>query len=70
MKNILTVLLASATLASAATTVTLEGVHNCCKSCTNGIVKAAAGLKDVEVTADGETVTITAKSKASAKKAV
>jgi copper chaperone CopZ len=70
MKNILTVLFASATLASAATTVTLEGVHNCCKSCTNGIVKAAAGLKDVEVTADGETITITAKSKANAKKAV
>lgn len=70
MKKILTVLFASAALASAATTVTLEGVHNCCKSCTNGIVKAAADLKDVEVTADGETVTITAKSKASAKKAV
>jgi copper chaperone CopZ len=70
MNHILAVLFASVTLASAATTVTLEGVHNCCKSCTNGIVKAVAGLKDVEVTADGETVTITAKSKANAKKAV
>lgn len=72
MKKLLTLttLLASAALASAATTVTLEGVHNCCKGCTNGIVKAAEGLKDVEVTAEGKTVTITAKSKANAKKAV
>ena len=70
MKLILTALLASATLATAATTVTLEGVHNCCKGCTNGIVKAAEGIKDVEVTAEGKTVTITAKSKANAKKAV
>lgn len=67
-------LLLSLTLTSlsthAATTVTLEGVHNCCKSCTNGITKAAAGIKDVEVTADGSTVTITAKTKANAKKAL
>jgi len=54
----------------AETTVTMNGVHNCCKSCTNGIVKAAASLKDVTVTAEGKTVTIVAKSKANAKKAV
>jgi copper chaperone CopZ len=45
-------------------------VHNCCKGCTNGIVKAAADLKDVTVTAEGKTVTIVAKSKVNAKKAV
>lgn len=56
--------------AQAATTITLEGVHNCCKSCTNGITKAAASIKDVEVTAEGSTVTITAKTKMNAKKAV
>lgn len=57
-------------LAKAETTVTLEGVHNCCKSCTNGIVKAGSSVKDVTVTAEGETVTIVSKSKANAKKAV
>ena len=69
-----TLLLASlvfaAGLASAETTITLSGVHNCCKGCTNGITKAAAGIKDVTVTAEGKTVTVTAKSKANAKKAV
>lgn len=72
MKNTLLVslLFLSASLAQAETTVTMEGVHNCCKSCTNGIVKAAAGIKDTTVTADGETVTIVAKTKSNAKKAV
>lgn len=59
-----------ASFALAESTVTMEGVHNCCKSCTNGIVKAAAGIKDTTVTAEGETVTIVAKTKANAKKAV
>lgn len=56
--------------AAAETTVTMTGVHNCCKSCTNGIVKAGAGLKDVTITAEGKTVTIVAKQKSAAKKAV
>ncbi len=63
-------LILTASFSQAETTVTLEGVHNCCKSCTNGIVKAAEGLKDVTVTAEGETVTIVSKSKSGAKKAV
>lgn len=54
----------------AETTVTLTGVHNCCRGCTNGIVKAAAGIKDVTVTAEGKKVTVVAKTKANAKKAV
>lgn len=68
-KLILSSLLLSG-LVQAETTVTLKGVHNCCKSCTNGIVKAAAAIKDVTVTAEGETVTVTAKSKNNARKAV
>lgn len=56
--------------AFAEVTVTLEGVHNCCKSCTNGITKAVTSVKDVTAAAEGGTVTITAKTKASAKKAV
>lgn len=63
-------LILAAGLAYAETTVTLEGVHNCCKSCTNGIVKAGTSVKDVTVTAEGETVTIVSKSKAGAKKTV
>lgn len=69
-KILLASLLLASGLVQAETTVTLNGVHNCCKSCTNGIVKAAAGIKDVTVTAEGKTVTVTAKSKANAKKAV
>lgn len=73
MKNSLLLIasLAFVSLAHAAeTTVTLSGVHNCCKGCTNGIVKAAADIKDTTVTAEGKTVTIVSKSKANAKKAV
>lgn len=72
-RTIISSLLALAALtsfATAETTITLQGVHNCCKSCTNGITKAAAGVKDVTVTAEGKKVTITATSKANAKKAV
>lgn len=73
MKNslLLSLLLATAgTLQAAETTLTLSGVHNCCKSCTNGITKAGTSVKDVTVTAEGKTVKVTAKSKADAKKAV
>jgi copper chaperone CopZ len=62
--------LAFASVASAETTITLSGVHNCCKGCANGITKAAADLKDTTVTAEGDKVTITAKSKSNAKKAL
>jgi len=63
-------LLLVAGISQAETTVTLEGVHNCCKSCTNGIVKAGTSVKDVTVTAEGKTVTVVAKTKMGAKKAV
>lgn len=71
MKKILFSLFALAALAQAETTVTMTGVHNCCKSCTNGIVKAGTSAgKDISVTAEGKTVTITTKKKTDAKKAV
>jgi copper chaperone CopZ len=71
MKRFIFSLLAVATLAHAETTVTMTGVHNCCKSCTNGIVKAGTSVgKDITVTAEGKTVTITTKKKTDAKKAV
>lgn len=54
----------------AETTVTLSGVHNCCKSCTNGITKAANTVKDVTIEADGSTIKVTAKSKSNVKKAI
>jgi copper chaperone CopZ len=64
-------LFALAAFARAETTVTMTGVHNCCKSCTNGIVKAGTSVgKDITVTAEGKTVTITTKKKTDAKKAV
>ena len=62
-------ILALTTFASAETTITLSGVHNCCKGCANGISKAADGIKDTTVAVEGETVTITAKNKSNAKKA-
>jgi copper chaperone CopZ len=71
MKHILFSLLAITAFAHAETTVTMTGVHNCCKSCTNGIVKAGTSAgKDITVTAEGKTVTITTKKKTDAKKAV
>lgn len=71
MKKILCSLFALAAFAHAETTVTMTGVHNCCKSCTNGIVKAGTSAgKDISVTAEGKTVTITTKKKTDAKKAV
>lgn len=64
-------LFALAAFARAETTVTMTGVHNCCKSCANGITKAGTSVgSDIEVVAEGTTVTITTKKKSDAKKAV
>ena len=62
-------ILALAASVRAETTLTMTGVHNCCKSCTNGIIKAASSLSDVTVTPEGKTVTIVSKKKGDAKKA-
>jgi copper chaperone CopZ len=61
-------LLAVAATVRAETTLTMTGVHNCCKGCANGIIKAAADFKDVTVTPEGKKVTITTKKKSDAKK--
>jgi copper chaperone CopZ len=71
MKNtLLTAFFLATSLLNAETTITLSGVHNCCKSCTNGITKAATSVEGVTATAEGKTVKVTSKSKAGAKKAV
>lgn len=54
--------------AMAETTVTISGVHNCCKSCAKGIDKAVTGA-GATAEIDGETVKITASSEDAAKKA-
>jgi copper chaperone CopZ len=64
-------LFALAVFARAEITVTMTGVHNCCRGCANGITKAGTSAgKDITVTAEGKTVTITTKKKSDAKKAV
>ncbi|MCB1226900.1 MAG: cation transporter [Verrucomicrobiales bacterium] len=73
MKNIFfatALLAASALVAHAETTVVVNGVHNCCKSCANAITKAVGSVKGASATADGDTVTITAKNESGAKKAL
>lgn len=54
--------------ASADSTLTISGVHNCCKSCAKGI-EGAITKAGATAAIDGTTVTITAKSEADAKKA-
>jgi hypothetical protein len=55
--------------ARAESTLTLTGVHNCCKSCDKGIVAAVAKVSGASATTDKTTVTITAANEADAKKA-
>lgn len=61
--------LAAITLtAQAESSLTITGVHNCCKGCANGIEKAITKA-GATAAIDGETVKITAASEADAKKA-
>jgi copper chaperone CopZ len=55
--------------AHAEATLTLNGIHNCCKSCENGLIKAVSKVRDVTLVSTKTSVTITAKNKADAKKA-
>jgi copper chaperone CopZ len=64
-----TVAALSLSLAAHAETVTLTGVHNCCKKCDDGIIKAIKSA-GAEAKTDKSTVTITASDAAGAKKAV
>lgn len=62
--------IAFAAAARAESSVTLTGVHNCCKSCANGISKAVTSVEGATCTADKGSITINAKSEADVKKAV
>ena len=54
----------------AESTLTVTGVHNCCKKCDNGILDAVKKVDGASAVTDKSTVTITAKDDATAKKAV
>lgn len=56
--------------AQADSTIKLSGVHNCCKSCANGISAAVAKVAGAEAKIDKRNVEVTAKDEASAKQAV
>ena len=50
-------------------TVTIDGVHNCCKSCENGIKKAVESVKGAKLSSSTKTsATVELKSKADTKK--
>lgn len=64
-----TIVALSLSLAANAETVSLSGVHNCCKKCDDGIIKAVKSA-GAEAKTDKGTVIITASDAAVAKKAV
>ncbi len=75
MKHILqttigALLISLSTAHGAETTVTVTGVHNCCRSCENGITKAVGSVRNASASVSGGTVTITVKNKSDSKKAV
>ena len=55
--------------AHAEATLTLEGVHNCCKKCEKGISEAITAVDGASAATEKQTVTITAADEATAKKA-
>ena len=55
--------------AYADSTLTVEGVHNCCKKCEKGINAAVTSVPGATAAIEKTTVTITASSEADAKKA-
>jgi len=57
-------------LTARAETITLKGLHNCCKGCETGISKAITKVDGATVVVAKDVVTITAKNKADADKAV
>lgn len=73
MKTLLLPLLVIAGFTSSAladASFTLNGVHNCCGGCKNGITKAIQSVQGATAEVDGETVTITAKNTPTARKAM
>jgi copper chaperone CopZ len=73
MKTLATLLTIAASAISltayADSTLTVEGVHNCCKKCEKGITAAVTSVPGATAEIAKTTVTITAKSDADAKKA-
>lgn len=73
MKTSLLTLLVISGLTGAAladATITVNGVHNCCGGCKNGITKAVTSVKGATAEVNDETVIITAKNTPTAKKAL
>ena len=70
LPSLLSVTILLTAVAQADSTIKLSGVHNCCKSCANGISAAVAKVAGAEAKIDKRTVEITAKDDASAKQAV
>jgi copper chaperone CopZ len=71
MKKILLIPVVLAALSlnvHAETTGSISGVHNCCRSCENAIMKVAATVSGITVTPKGGTLNIVAKGKADIKK--
>ena len=64
------ILLALASTALAESKVTLSGVHNCCKKCTDGITKAVGSVSGTSAAVEKTSVTITGSSAADVQKAV
>lgn len=63
-------LLAALPSVQAESSIKLQGVHNCCKSCEKGINSAIAKVSGATAEVDGKTVTVKAGDEATAKKAV
>jgi copper chaperone CopZ len=61
--------LACATAAFGAETVTLSGIHNCCKGCAKGIEKAVTSVSGATATVEKTNVKISAASTADLQKA-
>jgi copper chaperone CopZ len=63
-------LLAALPTVQAESSIKLQGVHNCCKSCEKGINSAISKVSGATAEVDGKTVTVKAADEATAKKAV
>ena len=70
LPSLLSIAILLTAAAHADSTIKLSGVHNCCKSCANGISAAVAKVAGAEAKIDKRSVEVTAKDEASAKQAV
>jgi copper chaperone CopZ len=70
MKTSILILLLTAATALAESSVTVTGVHNCCKGCDNGILKAVNSVEGASATTKKDEVTIKGKDDATVKAAI